>query len=378
MKLAFVIFKYFPYGGVQRDMLRIAQACAARGHAVRIYTGQWHGDRPEGAIEVACLPFSGIFNHQRHKQLIDAITAQLQIDQPDLVVGFNRMSGLDAYYAADPCFIERAYTERNCLYRLTGRYRFFAACEKAVMQEDGSCQILLLSPREKTVFQRWYRTPETRFHLLPPNIPSEAFAGIDRNTARQQVLAEFALPQQAKLLLMVGSAFVRKGLDRAIAGLAALPEDTRRDTWLLAVGADKPEAMRALAKRLGVSERVIITPGRADIPRLMRAADILIHAARSELAGIVLIEAMTAGLPVLVTDVCGYAAHVKAAGAGQVLPGPYRQADLDRTLTHMLQSDRMPWSENGMRYTADIAARFSASVEAELLEQFAVAKKAAA
>jgi len=375
MKFAFVIFKYFPYGGAQRDMLRIARACVARGHAVKIYTGQWHGELPEDAIEVECLPFSGIFNHRRHQQLIGTITAQLKIDKPDLIVGFNRMPGLDAYYAADPCFIERAYTERNCLYRLTSRYRFFAACEKAVMQADGNCQILLLSPREKEIFQRWYHTPDERFHLLPPSIPTEAFADIDRTAARKIVLAEFGLPEQANIVLMVGSAFVRKGLDRAIQGLAALPEATRRNTWLLAVGEDKPDAMTALAARLGVGEHVIITPGRPDIPRLMKSADILVHVARSELAGIVLIEAMTAGLPVLVTDVCGYAAHIEAAGAGLVLPSPYRQADLDRALIRMLESDRTTWSAGGLRYTADIAARHSTTTEAELLEKFAAGKR---
>jgi len=374
MKFAFVIFKYFPYGGAQRDMLRIARACATRGHQVKIYTGQWHGDPADAGIEVAILPYSGLLNHQRHQQLIDAITAQLSIDKPDLVVGFNRMPGLDAYYAADPCFIERAYTERNCLYRLTGRYRFFAACEKAVMGADANCQILSLSPREKDIFQRWYQTPDERFHVLPPSIPTQAFSGIERNQARQALRKEFKLPEQANVMLMVGSAFERKGLDRAIEGLASLPEPFKDNTWILAVGEDKPDSMKALAARLGVESHVIITGGRPDIPRLMMGSDVFVHAARSELAGIVLIEAMTAGLPVIVTDICGYAPHIQAANAGVVLPEPYRQDDLNRALAHVINADRTPWREGGLRYTADIAARFSPTTEAELLEQFAAAK----
>jgi UDP-glucose:(heptosyl)LPS alpha-1,3-glucosyltransferase len=377
MKFAFVIFKYFPYGGVQRDMLRIARECAARGHDVKIYTGQWHGDRPENKIEVACLPFSGLLNHQRHQQLINAIHQQIQIDQPDLVVGFNRMPGLDAYYAADPCFIERAHSERGWLYRLSGRYRFFAAAEMAVMRADSDCRILLLSPREKEIFQRWYHTPDQRFHLLPPSIPTQSFALIDRAGARARLLAEFGLPADASILLMVGSAFVRKGLDRAIRGLAALPETTRSNTWLLAVGEDKAAPMMRIAAKLGVSERVIIAEqGRPDIPQLMKAADLLVHPARSELAGIVLIEAMTAGLPVLVTEVCGYASHVAAAGAGLVLPSPYSQPAFDSALRRMLESAERPqWREGGLRYTADIAARFSPSTEAELLETIASEKR---
>ena len=33
MRLAFCLYKYFPHGGLQRDLLRIALACQRRGHA---------------------------------------------------------------------------------------------------------------------------------------------------------------------------------------------------------------------------------------------------------------------------------------------------------------------------------------------------------
>ena len=48
MKLAFVLFKYFPYGGLQRDMLRIAAACQQLGYEIHVYTLSWQGDIPDG------------------------------------------------------------------------------------------------------------------------------------------------------------------------------------------------------------------------------------------------------------------------------------------------------------------------------------------
>ncbi|HEY8119283.1 MAG TPA: glycosyltransferase family 4 protein [Methylophilaceae bacterium] len=377
MKFAFLIFKYFPFGGVQRDMLRIARDCAAKGHEVTIYTGKWQGDKPEGNIKVVCLPSKGWLNHRRYTSLISAMQQQIKLNPPDLLVGFNRMPGLDAYFAADPCFIERAHSERGYWYRFTGRYRFFADTERAVAGEDSQCKILLLSPPEKAAFQRWYHTPESRFYLLPPNIPTERFANLDRMAAHQQLRQEFGLPKDAKVLLMVGSAFIRKGLDRAIEALAALPENIRSNCWLLAVGEDKAEKMHALAGKLGVASRVIITKGRSDIPQLMAGADVLLHPARSELAGIVIIEAMTAGLPVIVTENCGYAMHISAAGAGRVLPVPYQQSDLNLALVDALQlPDLEKWAKAGRQYTAQIAASTSATVEVDLLETFAAEKSA--
>ena len=41
--LAFCLFKYFPHGGLQRDMLRIALACQLRGYSIDVYTTSWEG-----------------------------------------------------------------------------------------------------------------------------------------------------------------------------------------------------------------------------------------------------------------------------------------------------------------------------------------------
>ena len=55
MKLAFCLYKYFPFGGLQRDFLRIALACQARGHDIRVYTLDWEGEVPAG-FELVRVP----------------------------------------------------------------------------------------------------------------------------------------------------------------------------------------------------------------------------------------------------------------------------------------------------------------------------------
>ena len=182
MKFAFTIFKYFPYGGVQRDMLRIANDCARLGHTVTIYTGEWRGGKPQENVQLRVLPSKGLQNHQRHQSLINAMHAALKLDPVDFVVGFNRMPELDAYYAADPCFIARSYQEKFWLYRWSARFRFFRDCEDAVFSKQSNCQILLLTSRDKLEFQQWYQTSDTRLHVLPPNIPVDKFKNKDRHS----------------------------------------------------------------------------------------------------------------------------------------------------------------------------------------------------
>ncbi|MDO9366317.1 MAG: glycosyltransferase family 4 protein [Methylotenera sp.] len=365
---------------MQRDMLRIAHDCVNAGHDVTIYTGEWRGDMPDARINVEIMPSRGWLNHQRHQSLISAIKQALVKAPVDLVVGFNRMAGLDIYYAADPCYVQRAHEERSWLYRLTGRYRFFAAAEKAVMDAQGSCQILLLTEREKQSFQQWYGTPDARFYLLPPSIPLQKFANKRREACRAYARQQFNLPADANIVLTVGSAFIRKGVDRAIDAIVALPKALQDKTWLIAIGEYESNSnMSAYCEKRGVAHRCIHVGGRADVADLMVGADVFAHPARSELAGIVLIEAMTAGLPVLVTDVCGYAPRIAEANAGVVLPSPYRQLEMNSALAMMLQSTRqVEWQENGRQYTLHIKNISSASAEADYMINYAHQKLAQA
>ncbi|XNM52069.1 glycosyltransferase [Escherichia coli] len=71
---------------------------------------------------------------------------------------------------------------------------------------------------------------------------------------------------------------------------------------------------------------VMFTSSRgATMFELMAAADLLLHPAYQEAAGIVLLEAITAGLPVLTTAVCGYAHYIVDANCGEAIAEPFRQ-----------------------------------------------------
>ena len=68
----------------------------------------------------------------------------------------------------------------------------------------------------------------------------------------------------------------------------------------------------------------------------MAAADLLLHPAYQEAAGIVLLEAITAGLPVLTTAVCGYAHYIVDANCGEAIAEPFRQETLNEILRKAL------------------------------------------
>jgi UDP-glucose:(heptosyl)LPS alpha-1,3-glucosyltransferase len=371
VKFAFVIFKYFPFGGAQRDMMRIATACTALGHSVHVYTMSWEGPLPDAGITLQVIRGRGWMNYRRYQNFIDQVRNDIAHNRFDLVVGFNRMPGLDAYFAADPCFAERNHG-RAWLQRMSGRNRWFANCENAVFRVDAPVRILLLSEAEKALFQRWYGTPEERFYLVPPYLSAERMALGDATEMRAGLRQEFGFAEDDLVMLLVGSGFRTKGLDRAIQGLAALSPDLRKRVRLIAVGQDNPRVFLSQAEQLGVSCQVRVVGGRNDIPQLMQGADLLVHPARRELAGHVLLEAMASGLPVLATDVCGYSFHIALARAGIVMPSPYEQSQLNLSMEEMLTSSLRPaWRELGLAYSRQIMAANDGAAEARLLETMA-------
>ncbi|AHG43028.1 glucosyltransferase [Pseudomonas syringae CC1557] len=357
MQLAFVLYKYFPFGGLQRDFMRIALECQQRGHQTRVYTLIWEGEVPPG-FEVLVAPVKAFFNHRRNEKLTAWMEADLARRPVDRLIGFNKMPGLDVYYAADGCFEDKAQNLRSPLYRKWGRYRHFADYERAVFAKESNTQVLMISEVQQPLFIKHYDTPLSRFHLLPPGISQDRRAPPDAPQIRGDFRGEFGLADDDLLLVQIGSGFKTKGVDRSLKALAALPAELQKRTRLFVIGQDDPTLFQRQSATLGLGDRVTFMKGRSDIPRFLIGADLLIHPAYNENTGTVLLEALVAGLPVLVSAVCGYAHYIAEADCGRVLDEPFDQAQLNRYLASMLQdaAARSAWSRNGLAFadTADL------------------------
>lgn len=348
MKLAFALFDYFPFGGLQRDMLAIARACVAAGHEVTVFTRHWEGDRVDG-IRVALVAVPAGSNHRR-----DRLFARAFLERSgdfDRRVGFNKMPGLDLYYAADGCLAAR-YQGKPLGW--LSRYRDRLSMEAAVFAADADTRILSISPPQRRLFERYYQTPSRRFVDLPPGIRRDRIVPPDYNERRAAKRQAVGVSDEQTLALFVGSGFRTKGLDRA---LHAFAEGCDDDALFCVVGADKPNRFKRLANRLGVAERVRFLGGQDDIPDWLWSADVLLHPAYAENTGTVLLEAAVGGLPVITTSACGYAPYIIDADMGAVIDADaVSTASLVSALRQVLAIDRQCWLHraNAFATTADI------------------------
>jgi len=342
VKLAMVLYHYFPWGGLQRDFARIAREAVSRGHQVEALVSDWQGDAIEG-VAVQRIAVTGGSNHGRMRSFAKGVLVARETGGFDRVLGFNRLPGLDVYFAADSCFAEHVKSKPTQV-RWLPRYATYLKLEQAVTAVDGPL-ILFLNNDQRDQYLRHYALAENRYGLLPPGIERERQRPAGHDDIRQQTRASLGINEQDTLLLFLGSGFKVKGLDRALKAFSSLPETAK----LMIVGNDQAEPyLSGLSKSL--RHRILVLGPRDDVTALMQAADLLLHPAYRESAGMVLLEATVAGLPVLTTDTCGYARYVREAGSGEVIASPFTQKALDGTLKEMVSLLPGPWQESGVEY----------------------------
>lgn len=377
MKLALLIYKYFPFGGQQRDFMQILQRCQQAGHEIKVYCLRWQGPQPDN-VDVVVVPVKALSSHVRYQRYTAWVQADIKKHPADLIVGFSKMPGLDIYYAADPCFAARMDRENSLIKKILPRYRHFLRYEKSVLDAGSPTEVMLLSPQQQSEFEQYYPGCQGRLHQLAPGIDASRLPSDDADTERRQFREKFSLTDNDIALLQIGSGFKVKGLDRSIRALAALPDDIRLRTQFYIVGQDKPGDYLKLAQSLHVAERCHFLGGREDVPLFLRGCDLLLHPAYSESAGYTLLEAVINGLPVLTTDTCGYAFHVERARAGEICRSPYSQQELNNMLLSMLETlKKRKWQKNGLAYAKQIDLTGMPDAALRLIEQVACKKNPA-
>jgi UDP-glucose:(heptosyl)LPS alpha-1,3-glucosyltransferase len=274
------------------------------------------------------------------------------LQQFDLRVGFDRLTHLDVLYCADSSICFRMSKERFRF--LIPRYRAYLALERATFEPGRRTKVLALSHQQLDEYRRAWCTPLERLSLLPPTVScARRHPEYRRNGVREALRADLGFKRLDWVWIAIGVQPHTKGFDRAVWALREFPNAKLLVVGLTETSSRAARALAAQAKWLRLAHRISFLGHREDVPDLMAAADLLVHPARRDTTGTVILEALVNGLPVVTTSICGYAQHIVTAEAGRVISEPFNfRAFAAALLAAEDAARRGRWSESAERYGA--------------------------
>jgi glycosyltransferase involved in cell wall biosynthesis len=320
-------------GGQNVHVARLAAGLAARGHDVVVHTRRDHRDAPRhvttpqgyvvdhvDAGPARPIPKDRIADHL--DQLADELAGRWRAEPPDLVHAHFWMSGVASVAAArsltqPPPLVETFHALGVVKQRHQGAADTSPAgridAERALLQDVDH---VVATSTDEIYELRALGLPEGHATVVPCGVDTGQFVPGD---------APSAVGRRWRLVT-VGRLVPRKGYDTVIRALAALPH-----TELVVIGGPPraglsadPEVrrLREVAASYGVADRVTFTGAVPpdEVARLLPRFDLLITAAWYEPFGIVPVEAMACGLPVVATDVGGHRDTVDPGVTGELVP----------------------------------------------------------
>ena len=338
MHIAMISGEYPPrWGGMGSTVFHLSSKLAAMGHTISVITRSSKGTPPhlEGVrvIQVPWLKFPLEFTRSYGKSALRELTS-LHADQPVDVVHLHCPMASWSTKQFERCRREIAPVvssmhgtwlgERDGL-ALAARYgepavwanpndiaiRFmagrYARFEKSAIQN--SAVIVPNSRATKLDLESRYDAPsDWDCEVIHWGVDTGMFVPMHRDSEedshkKNEIRSKYGLGPETLLLLAVGRLAARKGHGLLLRAFAMSAEST--DSHLVIIGRGSLRGkLNRLASRLGISHRVTIESGMGfeQISEMYRTSDLVIYPSYYEGQGLIPLEAMSSGTPVVTVD----------------------------------------------------------------------------
>jgi glycosyltransferase involved in cell wall biosynthesis len=207
-----------------------------------------------------------------------------------------------------------------------GRGQFLAREAEAITRAPA---IICNSARTAADVRRCYAIEASRLHVVYYGVDPDQFDAVTPD-ARAAARAALGLASTAPLAIFIGAlGDRRKGFDVLFEAWRRLCQDAGWDVNLVIVGVGaEVEAWERRADAAGLARRLTFLRFRSDVPRVLAAADVLVHPARYEAYGLGVHEALCRGVPAIVSAAAGVAERLPEELQPLTLPDPIVVEDL--------------------------------------------------
>ena len=267
----------------------------------------------------------------------------IQAQKCDVGVGFGRIVEQDVLRSGGGThagFLESVGNEggvsRRLWQGLSCYHRSIIALEKHQFNGGGFKRVLAVSEEVKRDILRHYPVRPEAVVVLYNGVDERRFQP-HRSDARVSARRQWKIPLDAEVVLFVGSGFRRKGLDRL---LSLWKRPGLVHAYLLIVGDDSRFGSYRERAREVDPERIIFAGRQDSVENYYAAADVLALPAVQEAFGNVVLEALSCGLPVIVSRRAGASEILTGSLAAGIIENPENPDEVEKRLLGALLRSR--------------------------------------
>lgn len=300
VKIAVVTPKYGLVGGAERFAAEVTGRLAwTDGYEVHVFAEKW-ADRSQSPVIFHRIPRLPVPRSLRPRFFAWLVESRLKLEHFDLVHSHARIFRADVatLHGIPHCAWVRDIRRK----RASFFDRETVSVEHRMISSGANTTFLPVSSIARDMFMQTFPNPSGHWQIMAPGVDFERFASPDRELCREEIRRISGFGSRAFLVLFTGMNFELKGLDTV---LQAVAETRSRipsaDVCLLVVGKGSESKYRAKATALGIRDSVAFA-GTVELglERYYRASDAFMMLSDFDSFGMVVLEAMAAGLPVVI------------------------------------------------------------------------------
>lgn len=327
-------------GGVERVLVEGLNFLAARGHQTHAFASEW--DQSALRPEVVChdVPARGWLAAARVNRFRRDSAREITALAPDVTGSFGVAAApgsvvwMQSVHAAWIDISRRTRTLRERFkQRLNPFHPMILRAEKRMLAGREYRRLIALTPQVRDDLTTFYGVPAADVDILPNGFSRAEFNPENRRRDRAEMRRRLDFSPGAKVIVFVANEADRKGLPQLLRAVARLADPALH---VLAVGRFDPAPGVRLAGALGLGARVRFPGASAQVAQFYAAADLFALPTQYEAWGLVIIEALACGLPVLTSRLAGAAVAVIEGETGQLLDEPRDEEEIATKLAALL------------------------------------------
>lgn len=334
-------------------MLECANFLAKRGHEVHALASDWDEASVSAQVIkhlVAARRWPAALSLPAYVSASRRILRTLH-PAPDVIASFGVAAPPESVVwmqSVHAAWIEISRQTRRFAGRLKQRLNPFhpviLRMERQMLAGRNYRKVIALTPQVQSDLQRYYSVPPEDIVLLPNGYSSTEFCLEHRLSNRDAMRQKLGYTDDHRVIVFVANELERKGFLPLVRGVARLEDRSLR---VLAVGRLDPNVIAAEIQRLGLQNRVHFTGPTSDTADYYAASDLFALPTKYEAWGLVIVEALACGLPVVTSRLAGAAVTVQEGVTGSLLENP---ADADEIADKLRR-----WLNGASPNSSDIA-----------------------